>query len=76
MSAYSKNAMPIHDTSFIGIPTEEKSKKYSLVMANSDGIITFIFAEGDRTQPCSSGQVFDIGVNCISISSLISVTMS
>ena len=72
----SYQVMPIHNDTFVGVPTSEAIKRYSLVLANSDGDITFIYSTGNVVVPAVAGQAFVVNHNCTGVTSLISVTMS
>ena len=76
MSAYTSSLLPVTKDSFIGVPTAEVARNYSIVHANADGDITFLYPSGNKIQPALQGQAFDIPTDCTGITATISVTMS
>jgi len=68
--------MPMHEDTFIGIPTDKNAKGFSILVANADGVVTFKYGAIPKAQPAVKGQAFEIRKSCTEITSTISVTMS
>ena len=76
MSKYSPQVAEIHKDTFIGAPTAQDLGKYSLVTANADGDVTFLFPSGNKVIPMLQGATVTTDDTCTGVTSLISVTMT
>jgi hypothetical protein len=74
----SYQAIPIHKDTFTGIATTESVKEYRIVVAQADGVITFIMPApiDNIVMTATLGFAYSVDGNCTSVTSVASVLMS
>ena len=68
-------ALPIHQETFIGVPTNQECSN-KVVHATEDGDITFIFNGDDKVVSAVAGDDFAASKECTGITATITVIIS